>query len=165
MLWKLSEPKLHKGCIEQQEMRAWRPSCPCHEKQSHRTALLTERGMCTLIHHRDAFQNAPRSFLYAHTGWHWAIKNVCLQVRICVTRKSPRQGTTRWPGLAALRGMWHRLCRLQSVAPGTLCAFRFLGDQYTPSGSETFRLLFVSLYVPLEDKEAWTLNRTVGLRH
>lgn len=38
-------------------------------------------------------------------------------------------------------------------------------NQGTLSDSETFRLLCVSLNVPLAVKEAWKLDRTIGLRH
>lgn len=51
-------------------------------------------------------------------------------------------------GLAALRGMHHRHFRLESMAPGSQCAFQFLRGQRTLSGSEVFSLPCVSLYVP-----------------
>lgn len=33
-----------------------------------------------------------------------------------------------------------------------------------PSGSEVFRQLCVSVYVPLEVKESWELDRMIGFR-
>jgi len=74
-------------------------------------------------------------------------------------------GTVSWLGVAALRGMSHRFFRLQSVAPGEQCAFQLWTDQCTPSGSEAFRLLRVSQTVPSVVKEAWRLDRTIGLGH
>lgn len=68
-----------------------------------------------------------------------------------------------WPSCP--RGMRHRFSRLESIAPGALCAFQFLRNQGTPLGSEAFRPLCVYLYVPLEVKQAWKLDRTTGLRN
>lgn len=38
-------------------------------------------------------------------------------------RKENCQEPWNWLGLATLRGMCHRLVRLESMAPGVLCAF------------------------------------------
>jgi hypothetical protein len=51
------------------------------------------------------------------------------------------------------------------MAFGALCSFQLLRDRCPPSGSEDFRLLCVSLYVPLDVKEMWKLDRTIGLRY
>jgi hypothetical protein len=70
-----------------------------------------------------------------------------------------------WLGLAALRGMRFRVLRLDSMASGMQYTFQFLKDRCTPSGSEAFTLLCVSLYVLLVVKKAWELDRTIGLEH
>ena len=49
------------------------------------------------------------------------------------------------------------------MTPGALCAFQFLRNQGTPSGSEAFRPLCLSLYVPLEVKKPWKLDRKLIL--
>lgn len=58
---------------------------------------------------------------------------------------------------AALRGLCHRIFRVESEVLGALCSFQFLRDQCSPSGSEVFRLPCVFLYVPLDVKEVWKL--------
>lgn len=52
---------------------------------------------------------------------------------------------------------------MQPLISETQCAFQFLIDQCTPSSSEVFRLLCVSLYCSFSMKGAWRLGRTIGL--
>lgn len=69
-----------------------------------------------------------------------------------------------WPSCLAGYASW--VFRLESKAPGAPCAFfQFLRILHTPSGSEAFRLLYASLSVPLEVKEAWKPDRIVCLRY
>lgn len=64
-------------------------------------------------------------------------------------------GTMKLASPSCLRVLLHRSFRLEPVAPGTQRASQFLRDRHTPSGSQAFRPLCVSLYVPLEVKEVW----------
>ena len=65
------------------------------------------------------------------------------------------QGTTEFACSSCLeRHTSYGFLRLECMAPGAQCAFQFLRDRYTPSGSEAFRLLYVPLYVPSGVKEA-----------
>jgi hypothetical protein len=43
--------------------------------------------------------------------------------------------------------------RVESITPEVPCAFQFLRDLCSPSGSEAVKPLRVSLYVPLEVKK------------
>ena len=70
-----------------------------------------------------------------------------------------------WLGMTALRDMRHGFYQLESMVPGAQCACKFLKDGCTPSDSEKFRSLCVSLYIPLVVKETRRLGRTIGLRH
>ena len=80
--------------------------------------------------------------------------------------------TPNWKPLPGIRELaWssclkkHEYFRPEPVAPGALYAFQFLGNQGPLPGSEAFRPLCVSLYIPLEVKETGKLDRTIGLRH
>lgn len=50
-----------------------------------------------------------------------------------------------WPGLSTLRDVCQKIFTWISMASWTECAFQFLKHWYIPSGSETLRLICVSL--------------------
>lgn len=80
-----------------------------------------------------------------------------------ILRSGPVNMKLAWPTYPS--DMQHMYSRLESTAPGALCAFHFLRNQGTRLGSEAFRPLCVYLYVPLEAKQAWKLDRTTHLRN
>ena len=79
-------------------------------------------------------------------------------VRILVGRSLWRTPCS-WPDLAALRDMCHRIFRLKPMTSLTQCTFHFQINSCTQSGSDTLRLICISLYDFLVMSEVCKLKK------
>lgn len=70
------------------------------------------------------------------------------------------------PSLTMLRGMCLRVFRLEFTSSEIQSACPSVPERpMQTSSSEAFRPFAVFLYAPLEVKEAWKLDRAIGLRN
>ena len=115
-----------------------------------------------------AFFLIPLTFSAIETRHAWVLNSFVTLTHLGkvikdILRSGPVNMKLAWPRYPS--GMRHRYSRLESMAPGALCAFQFLRHEGTQLGSEAFRPLCVYLYVPLEVTQALKLDRTTCLRN